>query len=193
MIGLLGDSIAYQPLPGNNHDFYDQIHQAVANELGTLATQAGGNAPLTIVAHSLGTVIATNFIWDAQHSRTVTPASDASPLSCCETLTNLYTLGSPLAIWSLRYPDFGEPITVPSPQSALPGEWINFFDDDDVVAYPLQGLNARYGTAVQDQEVNVGGWLSSWNPVSHTGYWTDNDATIPIARKLVQDWMTLNP
>lgn len=161
MIGLSGDGIAYQPLPGNNHDFYDQTHQVVAAELGTSATQAGGDAPLTIVAHSLGTVIASNFIWDAQHSRTITPATGASPLSRCETLTNYYTLGSPLAIWSLRYPDFGEPILVPSPQSVDPGEWVNFFDDDDVIAYPLQVLNARYDAVVQDREVNVGGWLSS--------------------------------
>jgi len=33
-----------------------------------------------------------------------------TPLERGETLTLLYTLGSPIAIWSLRYPDFGVPI-----------------------------------------------------------------------------------
>lgn len=190
-ISLLGDGVAYQPVPGNA-DPYDQIHQLVANVLGELDAAAGPDAPLSIIAHSLGAVIASNFVWDAQHGTLPTPT--ASPLGRCETLTNFYTMGSPLAIWGLRYPDFGDPIAVPSStQTALPGEWINFFDDDDIIAYPIQSLNAKYAAVVRDQEVNVGGWLSNWNPISHTGYWTDNDVTVPIASKLVQDWIALNP
>lgn len=190
-ISLLGDGVAYQPVPGNA-DPYDHIHQLVANVLGELDAAAGPDAPLSIIAHSLGAVIASNFVWDAQHGTLPTPT--VSPLGRCETLTNFYTMGSPLAIWGLRYPDFGDPIAVPSPtQTALPGEWINFFDDDDIIAYPIQSLNAKYAAVVRDQEVNVGGWLSNWNPISHTGYWTDDDVTIPIARKLSQDWMALNP
>jgi hypothetical protein len=194
-IGLMGDGIAYQPLPGGKYDFYYQIHQVLADTLGELAEATGPSAPLTIIGHSLGTVIASNFIWDATHGNTMLPVtSGESSLSKCETLTNFYTLGSPLATWSLRYPDFGEPITIPSlKQTALPGEWINFFDNDDIISYPLQSLNAKYAAAVRDQEVNVGGWLSSWNPVSHSEYWSNNDVSVPIARKLSQDWMTINP
>jgi hypothetical protein len=192
MIGLLGDAVAYQPLPDKQFDFYDQIHQVVADGLGGLASHSDPNSPLTIIAHSLGSVIVSNFIWDAQHGRPTVPAVGLSPLSRCETLTNFYTLGSPLAIWSLRYPDFGVPVSVPSAQAVLHGEWVNFFDDDDVIACPLQNLNSKYNQVVRDREVNVGGWLSSWNPISHNGYWTDNDVTAPIARKLSQDWVSLN-
>ena len=120
---MLGDGVAYQPVPGNA-DPYDQIHQLVANVLGELDAAAGPDAPLSIIAHSLGAVIASNFVWDAQHGTLPTPT--ASPLGRCETLTNFYTMGSPLAIWGLRYPDFGDPIAVPSStQTALPGEWIS--------------------------------------------------------------------
>jgi hypothetical protein len=115
-----------------------------------------------------------------------------------ETFTLLYTLGSPIAIWSLRYPEFGVPITVPSPNLAdhypnLTGEWINFYDEDDVIGYPLKTINDSYGRAITaDREINAGGLLSSWNPASHLGYWTDNDVTKPIAESLANTWRTVN-
>ena len=36
----------------------------------------------------------------------------------------------------------------------------------------------------QDIEINVGSVFSSWNPASHSDYWTDDDLTIPIAQFL---------
>ena len=54
---------------GANHDYYDQIHQTLANVLGELAASTGADAPLTIITHSLGTVISSNFIWDTQENR----------------------------------------------------------------------------------------------------------------------------
>ena len=123
----------------------------------------------------------------------------STPLENGETLTLMYTMGSPIAIWSLRYEDFGVPIPVPSPKLAdhhpgLAGEWVNFYDPDDVIGYPLSTLNDAYGASVErDVAVNVGGPLSSWNPLSHVAYWTDGDVTKPIAESLARVWRDLNP
>ena len=53
----------------------------------------------------------------------------------------------------MRYRDFDKPIEVPSAQlklyyEHLLGEWVNFYDKDDILAYPSKALTksmtARY-------------------------------------------------
>lgn len=206
MVNFAADAIAYQPAP-KDRDAYDRIHARVAASLNDLAGTAGPSAPLCLIAHSLGTVIASNFIYDLEKnarkkliSRKVRNEMDDTPLERGETLTSLYTFGSPIALWSLRYADFGRPIAVPSPKLAghhpavAPvAEWINFYDEDDVIGYPLRTLNDAYKAAVkEDIQVNAGGWLSSWSPLSHNGYWADNDVTKPIAEGLAKVWQRAN-
>lgn len=63
--------------------------------------------------------------------------------------------------------------------------WYNFYDKDDVVAYPLKGLNDEYnGVVAEDIEINVGSAATSWNPACHTGYWEDVDFYKPVAEFL---------
>ncbi len=208
MIDFASDAVAYQITP-SDRTVYDAVHRRVTDALTSLEDTPGitPTTPLAVVGHSLGTVIASNWIWDLQHR--LQPATEQStnetPLTCGETLARLFTLGSPIALWSLRYtqPPFGLPITIPSPHfrqhypsAAFPdatGEWLNFYDEDDVIAYPLKPLNAAYHQMVtEDVAINVGGLLSSWNPLSHNGYWTDDDVTVPIARSLARLWAAIN-
>ena len=121
-----------------------------------------------------------------------------APLACGETLTLFYTMGSPVALWSLRYENFGKPIHVPSPKlhnhyANLAGEWVNFYGKADVIGYPLKELNADYRVAVtSDCPVLVGGPLAFWNPLSHMAYFGDTDVLGPIAEGLVGVWQTIN-
>jgi len=203
MVDFAGDAIAYQPTP-RRREVYDAVHAVLASSLRALARSAGPDAPLCVIAHSLGTIIASNYLYDLSQSRrpgmvskAVRAVKKSTPLENGETLALLYTLGSPLAIWSLRYEDFGVPISVPSPALAahhagLVGEWVNFYDSDDVFGYPLRGLNEAYARAVsRDVPVNVGSPITSWNPLSHGGYWTDTDVTKPIAKALARVWRHL--
>lgn len=63
-------------------------------------------------------------------------------------------------------------------------KWLNFYDPDDVLGYPLKPINAAYDNVVTDDiTINVGSWFStSWNPLSHSAYWTDNSFTKPVAK-----------
>lgn len=205
MVDFAGDAIAYQPLP-ESREVYDSVHVVFARALRTLASTAGTKAPLCVIAHSLGTIITSNYFYDLTQSRRpgmVSPpireVKRNTPIENGDTLTLLYTLGSPIAIWSLRYDDFGLPISVPSEKlpehhPGLKGEWVNFYDPDDVIGYPLRPLNDAYKESVtKDVAVNVGGFHTSWSPLSHGGYWTDNDVTKPIARALAGVWRHINP
>ena len=60
--------------------------------------------------------------------------------------------------------------------------WYNFYDKDDIIAYPLKGLSEEFNSNVHgDFEINVDSAATSWNPACHTGYWEDKDFYRPVA------------
>lgn len=199
LVDFAADAIAYQPAV-SDRTAYDAVHRQVAATLARLAERAGPRAPLCIIAHSLGTVIATNYIYDLvkRHDsfmgRSVSAVINGTPLERGETVALLYTMGSPIALWSLRYPRFGEPVRLPTASLArhhpsLQAKWINLYDPDDVVGYPLRPLNAAYRAAVtEDRPVGVGWFLTSWNPLCHLGYWNNAGVADLIAKSLADVW-----
>ena len=131
-----------------------------------------------MIAHSLGSVIAFNCICDFQAIGDKYLAD--TPLERGETLRYLYTMGSPLALYALRYEDtlFGHP-----PKVAV---WKNFIDKADIIAYPLHDLNEFYKVSgVEDIQLEVGSVLTSWNPMSHIEYWTDPKIIAMITNDLI--------
>jgi hypothetical protein len=201
LIDFVGDAFAYQPST-SNRDTYDRVHSVLAKAIRGLAQEAGETAPLCVIAHSLGSIIASNYIYDLQNPWLISPEvrhlMGDTPMDRGETLALLYTLGSPLAIFCLRFKDFGKPIEVPSPVLAqhypdLKGEWVNFYDRDDVIGFPLRTLSRAYQKVVtRDREVNVGSPFMNWTPLSHMHYWTDRDVIVPISRSLIRTWKTVN-
>ena len=195
MVDFAADAIAYQPAP-SDRSAYDAVHLEVARALARLAERAGPRAPLAVVAHSLGTVIASNYLYDLAKPRDsflapeVRAAIGPAPLERGETLSLLVTLGSPIALWSLRYPRFGTPIAFPPRRLArhhpgLAARWINVYDPDDVIGYPLRELNPRYRSVVtEDRPVSTGSWLTGGTPLSHVAYWNDSALAVAIARDL---------
>ena len=198
MINSLGDAIAYlKRVPNQPPDVYLEIHQKVHDVVVDLRSDLGNeDKPLIVIAHSLGSVIMSNYIWDEQN-----PIPGAglwfggTPFEKMETLTGFFTFGSNIALVSLAY-DPMQSIDYPPPSlsSHFPAgtppadlqnaaKWVNFYDADDVLGYPLRPLSASYGAAVrEDREINVGGLLTSWNPGCHGQYWTDNNLTAPVAQ-----------
>jgi hypothetical protein len=204
MLDFAADAIAYQPTHADR-SAYDAIHAEVAASLGRLAKRAGGRAPLAVIGHSLGTVIASNYLYDLVKPRKSFMAPEvrgqigATPLERGETLSLFYTMGSPIALWSLRYPGFGVPVPLPAKRLAghhpeLRPRWINFYDPDDVIGYPLKPLNALYDAAVdEDRAVDAGSWLTRWNPLSHTGYWRDGAVADVIGDGVAEVWGRSSP
>ncbi|MGN4457457.1 chemotaxis protein [Bacillus cereus group sp. MYBK57-1] len=197
VIHYLGDAIAYQPVETAKQN-YERIHEKIAQNLNEIYKIAGETAPLCVISHSLGSVIASNYFYDLQFKKDDLNSHHLSPLEKGDTLALFYTLGTTLPLWSLRYYNFNRPINIPSAKlkdyyPGLIGEWINFYDKDDILGYPLRNIDESYANAVtEDKEINVGGLITGWNPLSHHAYFTDQNVIKPIVESLARIWKDIN-
>ncbi len=205
MMHFVGDVIAYDRTGDGAN--YHAVHGTFASGLESLARRAGPEAPLCVIAHSFGTVLATDYFYDQQQWRrrlaaeTVDAARGKSALARGHTLAWLYTMGSPLALWSLRYASdsrqMSKPIRFPgqrieTDRPDLNTEWVNIYEKDDIIAYPLRGLSEAYAATVdEDRAVDVSGPVST-TPLTHIFYWSDRKVIDPIGARLAQGWRLLN-
>jgi hypothetical protein len=203
VVHYLGDPIAYVWSPGINK--YKEIHERVLSLINECAQDASCNgataqkpALLTIVAYSLGSVIASDLFYDVKFKGRPWPSEVR--------FANFITMGSPLALYVLRYgfekpkatsalPPFLKPIKMDDPD----GLWTNIFDPQDPLGYPLKPLNKAYEQAVfADKVINAGQWWKVWqwwkqaSPLSHMLYWEDETVAEIIGRKTALDWLREN-
>lgn len=206
MVHFVGDAIAYDR--SANPANYVAVHEAFARALAALARRAGGEAPLCVIAHSFGTVLVSDYFYDQQEAargrvlsaEPVRKAMGPSALARGDTLAWLYTMGSPLALWSLRYPkaELARPIDVPGKQIVdqypdIQSEWVNVYDKSDVMAYPLKPLSVEYDHAVtEDRAVSLKGFPVAVTPLVHPFYWAERSVMEPIGRRLGAAWRELN-
>ena len=183
VISSLGDVSAYQVVKSTHNTTYELIHDRVRERISELDGEldSSDTTPLIVMAHSLGGHIMSNYIWDIQKK----PKPGMRPFERMETLAGMVTFGCNIPLFTMAYTNV-TPIKFPArqfpPAIRKKARWLNYFDPDDILGYPLKPINAAYGRVVsEDISINVGGLFSSWNPTSHTKYWTDNDFTRPVA------------
>jgi len=178
VVEFLGDVLAYQPTAHSERsNAYVQIHEVLNDAVDRLeAENQSEGLELTFVAHSLGSVVVSDFLYDHQQEFQA---------------VNLFTLGSPLALWTLIHGD-PDKAACPARVAEPHGVWINILDDDDIVGYPLRGVNRHYRRAVhRDYVTEIGAPVLRHSVASHTAYWTDGNVVKPIARKLADDYLRL--
>ena len=187
MLDFLSDAIVYQQSK-NDQAMYNSIHERFSQALSKAVEKAGSDAQLVVYAHSLGTIIINNFLFDLEICREDEKADcGATPLESGKTLKRVYTTGCPYALWSIRHqtdPPFGKPLAVE--------KWINFYSKNDLLSYPLGNLNEKYrkircNGKLIDKKVLAGGLLLGWGPLSHNGYKTNRK----VIKTIVDDLLTL--
>jgi pimeloyl-ACP methyl ester carboxylesterase len=184
-INGFGNITAYQAVQDRRNDVYGRIHQLVLDALKELRVKLGGaDKPLIVVAHSLGSVIMSNYIWDRQKGRD-TGHFGATPFERMETLAGMITLGTNIPLFTLGCDKVA---CIDFPPAMLPdnlkrkAKWLNFYDSDDVLGWPLKPLSICYADTVhEDIEVSVGNILTAWNPANHAAYWTDDSVIKPTS------------
>lgn len=192
VVSYLGDAIAYQRPAVRGEFIYDLIHQRLKACLREAAKRCGGEAPLCIISHSMGTVISHEFVKHLQTERS--RLTSLTPLERGHTLTLFFTTGSPIPVWSLRVRGYGQPPVVPHPEMlarypGLSGKWLNFYSKYDVLSYPLRQINDQYEQQVSgDIVVYPGNWLTRWTPLAHRDYWQNGKVIKTIAASLMRVW-----
>jgi hypothetical protein len=158
VVSGFGDVLAY--VQSHRKSIHGEVQQGLKRLRARLHRPA--TAPLVIVAHSLGVVVAEDYVRRHQSGRT--KIGDSS-FTRAETLTALYTLGSPVHVPGKRVPV----------RVRAAAEWVNFHSRSDVFGMPLRILNAAYAEAVQDVRSSNRGLVGG-----HLGYWRNAS----IARRI---------
>jgi hypothetical protein len=187
VLNALGDAVAYRQTDGIAGGVYDRIHDKMHGHLAALAAQLDHEqCPVIVLAHSLGAVIMSDYIWNEQRRNAL--ARGRSPIERMESLCGIVTFGCNIPLFTLAFrKEDVKAITFPAPNLpepvALEAQWLNYYDPDDVLGWPLKPLSTSYNAAVtQDIGINVGNIFTSWSPMSHGEYWTDNSFTHPVAK-----------
>ncbi|MBO2658125.1 hypothetical protein [Shewanella algae] len=168
---------------------YFLTQKMILDSLDAVFEEAGNTeVPIIVIAQSLGCQVISNYIWDADPSRHATNGVWSASLNDgvetgsvkdnfrrMRTLHRLYTTGCNIPIFVAGHKKI-EAITPPNPAF----KWHNFFDEDDVLGWPLKPLSPSYNELVEDLSINaggggIGGVFKSWNPFSHGQYWTDGE------------------
>ena len=188
MVNAFADAAAYRfPRHPNDTTTYDKVHARVATAISHLAAGVPATAPLIVFAHSLGGHVMSNYIWDRQRPGA---SKGLGYFESMRTHAGMLTYGCNIPFFTMAYRKKDiKPIRFPgsrlSEEDRQRARWLNFYDPDDVLGYPLRPINAAYRRTVdRDIAINVGGPLASWNPLSHDKYRTDRDFTQPAARFL---------
>jgi hypothetical protein len=182
VISSLGDATAYQKIGDKENETYREIQETVRAAIRELYENdlGGQECPLIILAHSLGGHIMSCYIWDIQQ-KSLEETEKKSSFERLEHLAGFITFGCNIPLFTFAYKSV-TPISFPgkglSDEIKLKAKWLNYYDPQDVLGYPLKAINSEYDKVVdEDIAINVGNVFTSWNPISHMHYWTDNDFT----------------
>lgn len=198
-----GDAAGLENRKEDDGSVYELAQAAIARQMLDVY-QHGPDAALVFLAQSLGGQVLSSYIYDAQKAAGGGPVAagiwkdvDAWSLRALgrrltdgekrfiggATCTAFLTTGCNIPIFVAAHKEMDiKPIAPPTPSF----EWLNIFDPDDALGWPLQPLSPGYATMVNDVSINAGQgmvkWiLESWNPLSHLAYWSDNKVLEPLA------------
>lgn len=183
-LNAFGTVSAYQASGNRPDSLYHRIHGLVHDGLQQLRVKLGNeDKPLIVVAHSLGSVFVSNYIWDRQKGYDQERYGE-TPFERMETMAGLVTMGSSIPLCCVEKEN---PACIEFPPPTLPeplrnkAKWLNLYDSDDVLGWPLKPLSQSYlATVSEDIEVSVGNILTTWNPANHAAYWSDEAVIKPL-------------
>jgi hypothetical protein len=209
-----GDAAGLENGKEFDHSAYEMAQLDIARTLLGVREQFASRPRLVLLTHSLGCQVMSNYIYDAQksqHSRVNLGiwkdiqrfafaisgrpelTDDEIYFLRCETCTGWITTGCNIPIFVAAHKNMLViPIRRPDNDAF---RWLNIYDPDDVLGWPLQPLSPGYQDLVEDRVVNAGAGLvdvilKSWNPLSHQEYWDDEEVLKPLEQMLLGSRLT---
>jgi hypothetical protein len=206
----LGDAVGLETRKSDDGSVYELAQLEIAKTLYAAYQKLGSGGKVIFLTQSLGCQVLSNYLYDAQQAKKNNPVAagiwktngsglqavdpdhpltaEAIAFLSGDTCMGWISTGCNIPVFVAAHKNMAiRAIDPPSAQF----KWINLYDPDDILGWPLQPLLGGYETLVEDRQINAGqgliNWiLKSWNPVSHTSYWTDDDVVLPLTKMLTQ-------
>lgn len=192
VMSALSDAAAYRKTADGSAAIYEQIHARVEMAMRDLEGDLGPDGPVLILAHSLGAHIISNYIYDLQKFATRTGQGRfGSPLQDMRTVAGLMTFGCNIPVFLFAHQQ-ADIVPIAYPGSGLPENdqimtwWQNFYDKQDILAYPMGPAAPCYARmvadrALRDVPIHLGRpVMEGWDPLSHGSYWDDAELIAPV-------------
>jgi hypothetical protein len=201
-----GDAAGLENRKEIDGSVYELAQEAIARQLLGVARHDPSTS-IVFLAQSLGGQVLSSYIYDAQKALSggrvgagIWKDVDAWALRALgerltepekrflagATCASFVTTGCNIPIFCAAHKQMDiKPIARPTERF----EWINLYDPDDALGWPLQPLSPGYAALVDDRPINAGQgvvtWiLKSWNPLSHTAYWGDGQVLDVLTQRL---------
>ncbi len=196
----LADAIGLETRKERKGSAYEQAQMEIARKLLAARDRLGRNGPVVFITQSLGCQVLSNYLYDAQlpeggacagiwrdidaHALEIAGHPlDAEEVSFLrgDTIQCWLTTGCSIPVFvaadtCMRI----QPIRAP----AAGFRWLNLYDPNDVLGWPLRPLGSGYETLVDDRAINLvleDPTKDSEGPVySHETYWFSEEVLRPI-------------
>jgi hypothetical protein len=192
---------------------YTKTQLIIARELYRAQKVAGVNAPVLIIAHSLGGHVISCYYWDAQIKynggsvnvglwkdimkyETEISVSDKlndDIISYLQgrTFKALFTTGCNIPVFVAAH---AREHVLPIKTMDKDFKWRNYYNANDVLGWPLATLSSEYAALVEDinvlkSEKFIDNTFRCWNPLSHNQYWRTGiviDDVVSVLSKLLE-------
>lgn len=187
IVSALGDPVGY--LAGyfaSGKPNYMDIHKRISKSFSDLSKrlEQPSASPIIVLAHSLGSVIMSNYFWDEQSKKGI----GKTPAERGKTTVKFITYGSNIPLF---LPPKSPVECIQFPFASLAAKykaiasWENIYSKADVLGYPLRDIwDILHGTNINDHAIHAGCWPLSRTPISHTKYDTSNKYLKIVCRNI---------
>ncbi|MGC1378191.1 MAG: hypothetical protein WA821_18315, partial [Anaerolineales bacterium] len=181
MTFFVGDIIAYTAEPENENGIRKKVWDQIEYHCES--------GRYSILAHSLGSLIAFDYLYKLFEKNTLLYPGKRRETNQVKldrfknNFQNLFTFGAPIGLFILRQ---GKVWSVDDPFRTIKNpvsrghRWLNFYDTDDIAAYPLKSLFSlnpeNEFASLEDIPIETGNVLNS-----HTQYWKNEQLAQKIA------------
>ncbi len=183
----LGDAAAYRPRNAEGagqKSAFTKVQMAIQSTFEKVESECVPNAPIFVIAHSLGGQVTLDYFKScfSQNGKLDIPTK-------LENVQRFITFGCNIPLFMIGQPE-DETIAFEPPVRFVEDKaqpwWINFYDRDDVLGYPLAPTGGHFAIManqghLKDIQVDAGNLLTKWNTLSHMGYWTNKTIIAQIA------------
>nr|VFK44597.1 MAG: hypothetical protein BECKTC1821E_GA0114239_103714 [Candidatus Kentron sp. TC] len=196
MLYSFSDAASLEHRSHQSDSVYYEAQKRIFDSLRAIYEKLGkGSKNVIFIAQSLGGQVLSNYIWDAQsknpkqgvwmedYSATVPKGSDIENFIRLKGLKTLFTTGCNIPLFVAGRNKIQ---SIYTNRNGYSFEWHNFYDEDDVLGWPLKPLGkffdqdkdgaSYYDSITRDHEINANSTFQStitksWNPLSHGEYW----------------------